>query len=68
MSVTILIKRNSDKNYDRLFAVVEQGNLLGRAASLSERETPDGYAVVLPYLNDATRELVEAKPKDFEIV
>lgn len=67
MTATILIKRNVDKNYDRLFAAIDKGSILGRVSSLSERETATGYAVELSYLSDAVRELVQDNGADFEV-
>lgn len=67
---TILIKRNTDKNYDRLFAVVEQNSLFGRrdAVSLAERETDRGYEVEFAFLAPEVREFIESKSKDYEIL
>jgi hypothetical protein len=67
---TILIKRNQDKNYDRLFAVVEQNSTFGRrdAVSLAERETDRGYEVDFGFLAPEVVEFIEGKPKDFEIL
>jgi hypothetical protein len=65
---TILIKRNADKNYDRLFKVIEQSTIMGRVNSISEKETPGGYAVELPYIGQEVLELVESRPKDFEVL
>jgi hypothetical protein len=68
-TTTILIKRNTDRNYDKLFAKVEETVLFPReAVSLSERETPDGYAVEFRFLDPAVLEFVESRPKDFVIL
>jgi hypothetical protein len=69
MTTTILIKRNADRNYDKLFAAVEASVLFRRdAVSLSERETPEGYAVEFKYLDPAVVAFAEARPKDYEIL
>jgi hypothetical protein len=65
---TILIKRNADKNYDKLFAKVEAATLFGRPASVSERETDRGYEVVLKDVDQDVLAWVEGKAKDFEVV
>lgn len=66
-STTVLIRRNADRNYDKLFAKVEESAMFGRVASLSERETPGGYAVEFGYLNPEVIEWIEVYPKDFAI-
>jgi hypothetical protein len=67
---TVLIKRDPERNYDRLFAVVERSSLFGRrvAASLAERETDRGYEVDLAFLAPEVVEFLKARPKDFEIL
>jgi hypothetical protein len=65
---TILIKRNADRNYDRLLAKIENATLFCRAASLAERETPEGYAVEFASLDQDVLAWVESKSKDFAIV
>lgn len=69
MTTTIIIKRDEDRNYDRLFAVVEGHALFGRrdAVSLSERQTPDGYAVEFRTLDPEVVAWAEARPRDFEV-
>ena len=62
-TTTVLIKRNADKNYDRLFAAVEGAMMFGRAASLSERETGAGYEVVFPYLSQEVMDFLAGKPR-----
>lgn len=66
-TTTIIIKRDADRNYDRLFARLESGSMFGRVASVSERETPAGYAVELAYLDDETRAWLDERSKDFEL-
>lgn len=65
---TILIKRNADKNYDKLFAKIEAASMFGRAASLSEKEVKGGYAVEFPYLDQEVMDFIAARPKDFEVL
>jgi hypothetical protein len=65
--MTVIIKRNADRNYDRLFAKIEAATILGRAQSESERETPAGYAVTFKYLDADVIAWVESKPRDFTI-
>jgi hypothetical protein len=67
-TTTILIKRNADRNYDKLFARIEAATLFGRVSTLSERETPEGYAVEFASLDQDVLAWVESKSKDFAIV
>jgi hypothetical protein len=66
-TVTILIKRNADRNYDKLFAKVEESVMFGRAASLSEGETTDGYAVTFGHLDGDVIAWADSREKDFEV-
>lgn len=69
MNRTILILRNADRNYDRLFAAIDAATIIGgKAQSLSERQTARGYEVTLSYLPDAVRDMVGDRPKDFELI
>jgi hypothetical protein len=66
-TTTILIKRNQDRNYDRLWTKIDAASIF-RMDSLSERETPDGYAVTLKYVDQDVLNWVESRPRDFAIL
>jgi hypothetical protein len=66
-TTTVLIKRNVDKNYDKLFGMIEAATIMGRAASESERETPEGYAVTFKHLDLDVIMWVEGRSKDFAV-
>jgi hypothetical protein len=50
------------------FAKIEAATLFGRVSTLSERETPEGYAVEFASLDQDVLAWVESKSKDFAIV
>lgn len=71
MTTTILIKRNADANYDRLWKVIDQATVFGigtKATSKNEKETPDGFAVELDFVAPEVIDFIERKPKDFAII
>lgn len=66
-TTTVIIKRNADRNYDRLFRAIEAGAMFGRSASLAEKATPKGYEVTFAYLSPEAMDFLAANPRDFDL-
>lgn len=67
-TVTVVIKRDADRNYERLFAAADQAAGRRWVLSLAERETEDGYAVDFWAPPERFLEWVRSRPKDFAVV
>jgi hypothetical protein len=66
-TVKVVIKRNEDSNYDRLFRQVDSSSVLGRGQSVGERTTSEGYEVEFKYLDADVLGWLAARPRDFEV-
>jgi hypothetical protein len=68
---TITIKRDEDRNYDRLFRRVRQasaaGAIFGGANSVGERQTDDGYEVTLPNIPTELYQWLRERQQDFAV-
>jgi hypothetical protein len=68
---TITIKRDEDRNYDRLFRRVRQasaaGAIFGGANSVGERQTDEGYEVTLPNIPAELYQWLRERGRDFAV-
>lgn len=68
MTTTILIKRDVDRNYIRLFAVVVLAAGWQWVVRLTERETPAGREVQFRFLPPEVVTWVAGRPLDFAVI
>lgn len=67
-TVILLDKKTRDRDYDKLFAKLDEVCILGRVASVSEGEVEEGYQVVLAYLPQEVMEWLGDRERKYKVV